>query len=150
MAKRFPQLGLDDPESLQCLKEEFTDFTLSPGDLPTPKKYNAVGHLKRVCAGPFWWEVGKIKTLSGESRFSKLYKLMSGLLSIPCSNADAERGFSMLRKVHTDQRASLSQSTIASLLTVKMNNSDCCYDTALPEELIKKCKKATTLHLAKQ
>ena len=64
--------------------------------------------------------------LSGELRFSKLFMLMSGLLSIPCSNADAERGFSVLRKVHTDQRASLSQSTIINLLRVKMNNTDCC------------------------
>ena len=144
LAKRFPQLGLDDPESLRCLEEEFTDFTLSPMDLLTPQQYNAVGHIKRVSAGPFWWKVGKIKTLSGELRFSKLFMLMSGLLSIPCSNADAERGFSVLRKVHTDQRASLSQSTIINLLRVKMNNTDCCFDTTVSDELITKCKKATT------
>ena len=141
LAKRFPQLGLDDPESLRCLEEEFTDFTLSPMDLPTPQQYNAVGHIKRVSAGPFWWKVGKIKTLSGELRFSKLFMLMSGLLSIPCSNADAERGFSVLRKVHTDQRASLSQSTIINLLRVKMNNT---FDTTISDELNTKCKKATT------
>ncbi len=38
-----------------------------------------------------------------------------GLLCIPCLNADSERGFSVLRKVHTDQRASLSQDTIIQL-----------------------------------
>ena len=92
--------------------EEFTDFTLSPADLPTPHSYNAIGGQKKACAGSFWWEVGKIKTLSGEPRFSKLHQLMAGLLTIPCSNADAERGFLVLRKVHTDQRASLSHSTI--------------------------------------
>ena len=84
-----------------------------------------------------------MKTFNGEPRFPKLYQLMAGLLSIPCSNTDAERGFSVLRKVHTDQRASLSQSTIIKLLSVQKNNSDCCFDTKLPEELIASTKKAT-------
>ena len=149
LAKRFPQLGLSDSESLQCLKEEFMDYTLSPDDLPTPLTYNTVGHTKKECAGPYWWEVGKMTTLSGETRFPNLYKLMAGLLCIPCSNADAERGFSILRKVHTDQRASLNQSTIVHLMSVKFNNSSCCIDTELPEELITKCKKATSLSLGK-
>ena len=34
LAKRFPQLGLSDPSFLDHLREEFLDFTLSPGDLP--------------------------------------------------------------------------------------------------------------------
>ena len=42
--------------------------------------------------------------LDGQSIFGLFCKLMSGLLSIPCSNADSERGFSMLKKkIHTDQ-----------------------------------------------
>ena len=104
---------------------------------------------KKACAGSFWWVVGKIKTLSRESRSSKLHQLMAGLLTIPCSNADAERDFSVLRKVHTDQRASLSQSTIVTLMSIKMNNSDCCIDTELSDDLLTKCKNATTLTLAK-
>ena len=72
LAKRFPQLGLSDHESLQCLQEEFLDFTLSPGDLPKPQTYNAVDHTKKTSAGPFWWEVGKMKTLDGEQRFNSL------------------------------------------------------------------------------
>ena len=136
-------------ESLRCLKEELTDFTLSPIDFSTPHTYNAVGGQKKACAGYFWWVVGNIKTLSGEPRSSKLHQLMAGLLTIPCSNADAERGFSVLRKVHTDQRASLSQSTIITLMSIKMNNSDCCIDTELSDDLLTKCKNATTLNLAK-
>ena len=93
--------------------------------------------------------VGKIKTLSGEPRSSKLHQLMADLLTVPCSNADAERGFSVLRKVHTDQRASFSQSTIVTLMSIKMNNSDCCIDTELSDDLLTKCKNATTITLAK-
>ena len=125
------------------------DFTFSPGDLPTSDTYNTVDNSKKACAGPFWWEIGKMMTLNGEPRFPKLYRLMAGLLCIPCSNADAERGFSVLRKVHTDQRASLSQETIIHLFSIKFNDSSCCFDSELPEELITKCKKATMLSLGK-
>ena len=52
----------------------------------------------------------------------------------------------LLRKVHTDQRASLSQSTIITLMSIKMNN---CIDTELSDDLLTKCKNATTLTLAK-
>ncbi len=83
------------------MKEESRDFTLSPDDLPTQQTYNAVGHTKKVCAGFFWWEVGKMMTLNGEPRFPKLHSLMAGLLCIPCLNADSDRGFSVLRKVAT-------------------------------------------------
>ena len=87
----------------------------------------------------FWSKVG-------EPRFGLLFKLMSGLLSIPCSNADSERGFSMLRKIHTDQQASLDQSTIVALMCTKMN-SECCTDVTFDSELLTKCKKATSTYL---
>ena len=69
-----------------------------------------------------------------------------GLLSIPCSNADTECGFSVFRKVHTDHRASLSQETIVHF---KFNDSSCCFDSKLTDELITKYKKATLLSLGK-
>lgn len=84
-----------------------------------------------------------------EARFGKLYQLMAGLLSIPSSNANAERGFSVLRKVHMDERSSLSQSSIIHLMSIKFNDNFCCYDTEFPDELVTKCKKATSLSLAK-
>ena len=51
----------------------------------------------RAKAGLFWSEIGKMVTLDGQPRFSLLHRLMAGLLSIPVSNADSERGFSILR-----------------------------------------------------
>ena len=70
----------------------------------------------------FWWEVGKIKTLLGELRFANLAKLMTGLLAISSSNTDSERGFSILRKIHTDQ------STGVALMSLKFNSDDCCHE----------------------
>ena len=34
LAKRFPQIGLSEPESLDLIEEEFNDFLLSPNDIP--------------------------------------------------------------------------------------------------------------------
>lgn len=141
LAKRFTQIELNSPASLELLAEEFTDFLLSPGDLPTPQLYKDCDQIQKP---PFWWDVGKLKTLSGEQRFPNLTKLMAGLLSIPSSNADAERGFSVLRKLHADQRSNLDQSTLVSLMSVKFNCDPCCYEVKLDSELLKDCKKATS------
>lgn len=145
LAKRFPQIGLS--ESLDLIEEEFNDFILSPNDIPPPDTYHVTKTIEKPCAGSFWWKVSKIKTLDGELRFGTLSRLMVGLLTIPCSNADAERGFSILRKMHTDQRSTLSQNTIVSLMSVKFNSDPhtCCFDAELSPELISKCKKATSL-----
>ena len=102
LARRFPQLELADDESLDKLREEFTDFKLSPEDLPSVDVYKCADLELRPRVGRFWSAVSKIKTLHGTERFSALCKLMFGLLSIPCSNADSERGFSVLWKIHTD------------------------------------------------
>ena len=99
LAKRFPQIKLDSPDSLHLLAQEFTDFLLSPEDLPALKYCKDCNGVEKPSPGLFWWEVGKIKTLLEELRSSNLAKLMAGLLAIPSSNADSERGFSILRKV---------------------------------------------------
>ena len=146
LANRFKQLDLSDAESLGKLREEFMDFTLSPGDLPDPSLYkSASGEKPR--AGVLWIEVGRMKTLDGELRFPLLFRLMASLLTIPASNADSERGFSTLKKIHTDQRPSLKSSTIAALMSIRINSEQCCYDTPFTPELHSMCKKATVQSL---
>lgn len=145
LAERFPQLGLTDAESHDKLREEFIDFILSQADHPPKATYGSADNSEKPRSGSFWWEVGKLKTIDGELRFPSLYKLMAGLLSIPVSNADSERGFSILRKIHTDQRPSLNQSTIIALMTMKFNCDDCCYNSNFNEEMLSKCKKATSV-----
>ena len=119
------------------LREEFMDFTLSPEYLPDTSLYKSVSGEKPR-AGEFWMEVGKMKTLDGELRFPSLFRLMARLLTIPASNADSERGLSMLSKIHTDQCPSLKPETIA---------AECCYNTPFTAELLSKCKKATVLSI---
>jgi hypothetical protein len=111
-------------------RRNFRILSFLQGDLPSIVKYKAAGGVMRAKAGLFWSEVNKMTTLDGQPRFKLLHQLMAGLLSIPVSNADSECGFSMLRKIHTDQRANLDQSTIIALMGMKFNSA---------------CKKATTL-----
>ena len=150
LAKRFRHLDIADPESLEALREEFFYFTLSPQDLPAASTYHAADGTTNPRAGSFRWEVGKLETADGNQRFPKLYQLMVGLLCIPCSNADSERGFSVLRKIHTNQRSNLEQSTIVALMSLKFNCDTSCFDTKFTEDLLTKCKKATHTSLAKQ
>ena len=147
LAKRFPQIGLSESASLDGLKEEFQDFKLSRGDLPSVVKYKAADGTMRAKTGMFWSEIGKMTTLDGQPRFRLLHQLMAGLLSIPVSNTDSERGFSMLRKIHTDQRANLDQSTIIALMAMKFNCDGCCCDVDLSPELLSASKRATTSFL---
>ena len=75
-------------------------------------------------------------------RFANLAKLMAELLAIPSSNADSERGFSILRKIHTDQRLNLNQSAIVALMSLKFNSDDCCHVVQFEQEQLKTCKKS--------
>ena len=122
LAERFPQIELDSPDSLHLLAQEFTDFLLSPEDLPALRYYKNCNEVEKLHPGLFWWEVGKIKTLLGGLRFANLAKLIAGLLAIPSSNADSERGFSILRKIHRDQ------STVVALMSQKFNSDDRCHE----------------------
>ncbi len=91
-----------------------------------------------------------MKLFDGELRLPLLLRLMSCLMSIPASNADSERGFSMLRKVHTDQRLSQKQSTIISLMTIKFKSEECCHDSIFSDELLTKCKKKQSYCIIKK
>ena len=88
-------------------------------------------------AGLFWNKVGRITTLAiwHTTILFFLHKVMSVLLSIPVSNADSEWGFSILKKLHTDQRANLKQDSIMVLMTMNFNCKDCCLNIKLFQDL---------------
>jgi len=62
-----------------------------------------------------WWvEIGR-----KHQQLQFLSQVMCGILCLPHSSAHCERIFSTVRKNKTDQRASLSEDTLDSLLVVK-------------------------------
>ena len=56
LAQQFPQLGIS---SLDTLREECLDYTLSPTDLPDLTMYKVDDHTEKPCIGEYWWNVGQ-------------------------------------------------------------------------------------------
>jgi hypothetical protein len=60
-----------------------------------------------------------------------------------CSNADFERAFSIVKKIHTEFRSELKNDTLCSLLSCKFNQNHPCYEYAPSAEVLQPAKKAT-------
>ena len=71
-----------------------------------------------------WMKIREIKDAVGVHCFKNLAKVMLGILSIPHSNAACERIFSCVRKNKTDQKASMGQRTLESLMIVKSHQGE--------------------------
>jgi hypothetical protein len=92
-----------------------------------------------------WFQIAQMKDSMGQLRFNDLAKVMSFILCIPQSNADCERVFSFVRKTRTDQRTSMSDKTLESLLLQKVNSlhGGPCYAQKFSDSAVQKAKSAT-------
>ncbi|XP_061885006.1 uncharacterized protein LOC133635755 [Entelurus aequoreus] len=101
LGKSLPQLRLD----LDSLWDEVVAYqVLGREDLP-----------KEARIDRFWAMLGR------GGRFQTLLHLMKALLCVPHSNASSERVFSMVRKIVTENRTTMDNSTLNSLLSCKLN-----------------------------
>ena len=100
LARQFPAALSED--KFDCLEEEVLDYVLaSSAVMPSVRRDDGKPtKSKELCA--YWQEVGNMKTLQGEYSFPCLVLLAKCLLSLPVSNADTERVFSIVRKIITD------------------------------------------------
>ena len=94
----------------------------------------------------FWSMLERKKTVTGDIQFDILCRLSRVLLTLPHSNADTERTFSVLRKIQQDSRGNLDQKTIESLLSCKVNNSVICSEFKPCSELVNSARKACSLY----
>ena len=93
----------------------------------------------------FWLYVKSLTSPMGETRYEELANLALCLLSIPTSNADSERVFSLVRRIKTDFRSSLSTQSVSSLISCHFNNlGHCCEMTSFDEDLLKQVKSCTS------
>ena len=86
-----------------------------------------------------------MKNVDGSYRFEKLSKISRLILTVPHSNAEEERIFSMARKNKTCFRPNLDpEETLGSLITVKLaTENELIHKIKLPQEVFDKAKKAT-------
>jgi hypothetical protein len=110
------------------LESEFRDYLVT--DFP------------KDCAPEVFWS-------DHTAAYPNLSRLMQAVMSVPHSNASSERIFSMLRKIHTDARGSLCRDTIRSLMTIKVNERDCCDGVSFTPNLLRDLKKAANQHNVK-
>ena len=77
-------------------------------------------------------------------RFARLAKVALLVLTLPHSNAEEERVFSMITKNKTDFRPNLKlDGTLMSILSVKLANPEPCQKYEPPKAVIETAKKAT-------
>ena len=131
LAKKLPQLQLCNDETLDTLKTEAIDFQMSDeDDLPSETDVDS-----------FWGSMHQVKHITSSTPlYPILLTLVRALLSLPASNADSERCFSMVRKIDYEERSHLERTTVAALLSMKSNIDGDCFDFKPPEEL--KIKKS--------
>ena len=90
-----------------------------------------------------WAGVMKVTTVMGEPRFPTLTKVMVAVLSLPHSNADCERAFSVVRKIHTECYQSMNSDTLTALLQCKMNVDTVCHQFVVTDDMVTLAKRVT-------
>ena len=70
-----------------------------------------------------WVALSKLVDETGELYFTHLPSVMLSILTIPVSQAECERQFSILRKCWSSERDNLSHEALTSLLTLKASGS---------------------------
>ena len=111
LATKFPNIIAHD--ELGQLDEEWRQLQfMDPADLP---EFN--GRRKDVAA--FWGSISRMVDTSDNKRYPTLSKLMKSMLSLPHSNADVKRIFSLVVLVKTKHRNKLKTSTLDAILTAK-------------------------------
>ncbi|KAH8026304.1 hypothetical protein HPB51_019454 [Rhipicephalus microplus] len=78
-----------------------------------------------------WRKISPLKGEDGLMKFSRLAQVMLGILSVPHSNSECERQFSIVRKTRTEFRAPMSDKTLGQLLKAKCYGRGPCYSQIL-------------------
>lgn len=116
--------------SRDTLHESFRKYQTSP--LP-PGVLSEGARIDEV-----WHQLRTWRDVDDSFPYKELATLMLAILTIPHSNADSERLFSVVRKNRTETRSSMSISTLESLLINKFGGR-----VSLSNDILRKCKSAT-------
>ena len=102
--------------------------------------------------GRQWAAIGNLKSEGEKQKYPLLTRTAKAICTLPHSNADSERIFSIVKKNKTEFRASMSLDTLNSLLVQKIDmlaNHRVCHQATFSEEVLANAKKATKASLDK-
>ena len=139
------------PQDMNKLEEEFLQYqTMNDSDIPTKiweealVKEDKDKDSRKYRMDVIWAYLNTLKNIDGKLIFEWLAKVALLVLTIPHSNAQEERVFSLVTKNKIKFRPSLKlDGTLASILTIKLANEQPCYKFDPPHEVIASAKKAT-------
>ena len=124
-----------DDEELELIIDEWRDYQAAKLDLP--KGDDMIVDL--------WWSnFLKTKDYSGNLKYPHLSKLIKILLILPYNQAPVERVISMVNKIDTKFRPTISNKSLNSLLTCKINNDNECFMTEISGGLLQVTRSACT------
>ena len=100
VAKTFS--GIIPADKISKVEEEYEEFQITP-EADLPKYIKNEGRLDE-----YWGQVNLMTNkVTKDPRFPLLSRLATAMLTIPNSNGDCERVFSMVRKIQTDYRSDM-------------------------------------------
>ena len=143
-------LPYESPQELNLLSEESTEYQLlQDADIPKDVWDKATVSIDEGQAyyrmDVVWHYLSSLKTADNSFRFPRLTRVAKQVLTIPHSNAQKERLFSMVRKNKTAFRPSLDpKGTQSSILAIKLAAREPahCFEPT-KEEVLSKAKAAT-------
>lgn len=148
--KRYPNLlPFGEAAEMEQLSEEVNDFALmEEKEIPRAVMETAGNGGCKLRPDIIWSHMASMKSPDGQKRFAKLSKIALLVLTIPHSNAEEERVFSMIRQNKTAFRPSLDEEeTLGSIMTIKMELANQPVPKGgiykFPPSVLSEAKKAT-------
>lgn len=134
IVKRFPVLVTE--TQLSQLEEEFNDYQVTPSsEMPV--------YTNETNVDTYWSAISEMKNkVTKTARFPLLSRVCKAMCSIPNSNADCERVFSIVKHIQTEQRSCLDNTTLCALLTTKINTDCLCFQLKPEKDQLLTAKKA--------
>lgn len=96
--------------------------------LPLTIEKNLKKKLIEESVEQFWWSLSKIKCFDETLLFPSLSKLAKMVLSLPHTNADSERIFSIVTAVRTKKRNKLGHDSLNAVCIIRSHFQDCKTD----------------------
>ena len=146
---RYPSLlPYTSPADANQLSEELLQYQLlERSDIPEHVWQMALirdGDSRHYIMDVIWAHLQTIRNSDGSLMVEKLSKIAFLVLTLPHSNAEEERIFSMVTKNKTKFRSSLQlDGTLSSILTLKCADIEPCHSYDPPVEVLESAKKAT-------